>query len=418
MNSFLIVDGNSIMNRAFYGVMNGKMLATKNGIYTNAIYGFLNIYWMILEKLAPNYVAISFDLKAPTFRHELFTDYKATRKPMPDELRMQMPIIKEILNAMNVPILEIEGYEADDVLGTISKLNESKNIFTYILTGDKDSFQLISKNTSVVMPLTKLGKTEYTIYTPEALYEKYSITPEQVIEVKALMGDSSDNIPGVKGIGEKTAYSLIHQYNSIDEIYNNIDNIDITPKVKEKLTIDKEMAYTSRTLATINKDVPINVDYDECILSDIDKDKTLELFKKLEFSKFITKLNLEKSEGNAENVGSIESNKINEYTGEIKKPPSVMYLDINNSEDKNKYSQLLNSNEISYLLNTGSYDKTDFLKIDYSFLAIYNKNNDTVYIIKYNDGSKSMVLEQFSKSTTIKQGYNIKKDIPHHKIKD
>lgn len=409
MDSFLIVDGNSIMNRAFYGVMNGKMLATKEGIYTNAIYGFLNIYWMMMEKLNPNYVAVSFDLKAPTFRHVLYAEYKATRKPMPDELKAQMPLIKEVLTAMNVPILEIEGYEADDVLGTIAASDESKGIFTYILTGDRDSFQLISDSTSVVMPNTKLGKTEYTIYTPDALKEKYGITPEQVIEVKSLMGDSSDNIPGVKGIGEKTAYAMIQKYGYIDNIYNTIDSIDVTPKVKEKLVTDKEIAYISKTLATIDRNVPIDINYDKCILSDVNHEALLELFKKLEFSKFITKLNLGDA-STIDNVAAPTNIDNNKYDGEIKKPPSMIYLNLENSEDKIKFSEILSIDKVSYFLNTGNYDKSAFMQIDTKFLAIYTESNDTIYIVKFSEAQINC-LEQFSNSKSLKLGYNIKQDI-------
>ena len=221
---FLVIDGNSIMNRAYYGLMRLNMTSSVLNIHTNALYAFLNIYWMILDKYTPDYVVVSFDLKAPTFRHKMYAEYKGTRHGMPDELKEQMPVIKEILKAMNVPIIEKEGYEADDIIGTIAKKNEENNIFTYILTGDRDSYQLISNLTSVIMPSNKPGKTEYTEYTPELLNEKYGITPRQVIEVKALMGDSSDNIPGVKGVGEKTAYSLIQKYDNIENIYSNIDS--------------------------------------------------------------------------------------------------------------------------------------------------------------------------------------------------
>ena len=263
---FLIIDGNSIMNRAYYGLMNMRMTSSILNIHTNALYAFLNIYWMTLDRFKPDYVAVSFDLKAPTFRHEMYKEYKGTRHAMPEELKEQMPVIKKILMAMNVPIIELEGYEADDILGTISNTNEKNNVYTYILTGDRDSFQLISNLTAVVMPSNKPGKTEYTVFDPQKLKEKYGIEPYQVIEVKSLMGDASDNIPGVKGVGEKTAYSLIQNYGNIEYIYNNIDNIELKPKVKEKLLLDKDMANLSHTLATIDINVPIKVDYDKAKL--------------------------------------------------------------------------------------------------------------------------------------------------------
>ena len=234
------------------------------GIHTNAIYGFLNIFWMIQEKIKSDYVAVCFDLSAPTFRHKMYEDYKGTRKGMPDELREQLPVMKEVLSALNIPVLELEGFEADDLLGTVSAINTKNGIFTYILTGDRDSFQLISKSTSVILPKSGMEKTEYSIYDNTLLMENYGISPIQVIEVKALMGDSSDNIPGVKGVGEKTAYQLIQKYDNIDNIYKLLDEdkLDVTPKVKEKLSIGKDSAYMSKTLATIILDANINLDYE------------------------------------------------------------------------------------------------------------------------------------------------------------
>lgn len=278
---FLIIDGNSIMNRAYYGLMNMRMTSSILNIHTNALYAFLNIYWMTLDRFKPDYVVVSFDLKAPTFRHEMYKEYKGTRHAMPEELKEQMPVIKKILMAMNVPIIELEGYEADDILGTISNTNEKNNVYTYILTGDRDSFQLISSLTAVVMPSNKPGKTEYTVFDPQKLKEKYGIEPYQVIEVKSLMGDASDNIPGVKGVGEKTAYSLIQNYGNIEYIYNNIDNIELKPKVKEKLLLDKDMANLSHTLATIDINVPIKVDYDKAKLTEVNKEELYKLFKDL-----------------------------------------------------------------------------------------------------------------------------------------
>lgn len=289
---FLIIDGNSIMNRAFYGI---RLLSTKDGLYTNAIYGFLNIYYMILDKLNPDYVAVAFDLKAPTFRHEMFASYKANRKMMPDELKVQMPVIKDVLKAMNIPIFEIEGFEADDVLGSISKQNEQKNIFTYILTGDKDSLQLISNMTNIVMPQTKMGKTEYTIYTEDVLMEKQGILPKQVIDIKSLMGDSSDNIPGVPGIGEKTAYLLISKYDSLENIYENLETLECTPSVKKKLTENEGMAILSYKLATINRDMKLDLDYAKLKLTTPDVPKLTSLFERLSFKKLLDRYNIDGS---------------------------------------------------------------------------------------------------------------------------
>lgn len=250
MERLVLIDGNSILNRAFYGIMGSKMLMTSDGTYTNAVYGFLAIMFKILEDIKPEYMAIAFDLKAPTHRHKMYEGYKATRKGMPDELAQQMPIIKEILQAMNITIIEKEGYEADDILGTLAKWGELEGLDVTILTGDRDSFQLISDNIKVRIPHTKAGKTETEDFTVEKVFEKYGLNPTDLIEVKGLQGDTSDNIPGVPGIGEKTALSLVKEYKTIDNLYKNIEeNTDnLKGKTREKIALNKELAYLSRTL--------------------------------------------------------------------------------------------------------------------------------------------------------------------------
>lgn len=407
MKNFLVIDGNSIMNRAFYGVMNGKMLSTKNGIYTNAIYGFLNIYFMTLDKFSFDYVAVAFDLSKPTFRHEMYSQYKAGRHQMPDELKMQMPIIKDVLKAMNVPILEIEGYEADDVLGTVAKSNEKNDIFTYILTGDRDSFQLISKLTSVIIPTTKMGKTEYTVYTPELLKEKYTIDPYQVIEVKALMGDSSDNIPGVKGVGEKTAYGLINKYSTVDNIYNNIENLDITAKIKEKLINDKKMAYTSKTLATIDTNVAINIDYDKCQITDYNRLELYELFKKLEFNKFITKLSLEDDK-----IDTVDANKDTDTNEKQQLVNNVLsssnYIYVNES-NLNDFKKVLETEKVSYYLYVK--DTKNSINISKNILAVYDNTANNIYVLILSNPNSNMILKDFALSNCIKLGADIKSDL-------
>ncbi len=363
---FLVIDGNSIMNRAFYGI---RLLSTTDGLYTNAVYGFLNIYYMMLDKLNPDYVAVAFDLKAPTFRHEMFVDYKAHRKMMPDELRVQMPVIKDVLSAMNVPIFEIEGFEADDILGTIANKNTQNNIFTYILTGDKDSLQLISENTSIVMPQTKMGKTEYTIYTPEVLKEKQGISPKQVIDIKSLMGDSSDNIPGVPGIGEKTAYALISKYESLEKIYEDTGKLECTPSVRQKLDCNKEMAFLSYKLATIDVNVPINLDYDKLKFSDVDIAKLTSLFERLSFKKFLERYDASGisipatdnniaffKEFNEENIIDI-SNDYNKFIECIEKKGSA---------DEKVYISLINSKkmELENILILNICDKYMYVDLD------------------------------------------------------
>lgn len=406
---FLVIDGNSIMNRAYYGLMRLNMTSSVLNIHTNALYAFLNIYWMTLDRFKPDFVVVSFDLKAPTFRHEMYKEYKGTRHAMPDELREQMPVIKEILQAMNVPIIEKEGYEADDILGTIAKKNEKNNIFTYILTGDRDSFQLISDLTSVIMPSNKSGKTEYTIYNPEKLSEKYGIKPCQVIEVKALMGDASDNIPGVKGVGEKTAYSLIQKYDNIKNIYDNIDSIDITTKVKEKLLNDKDMANLSHTLATIDVNVPIELDYDKAVLTDINKEEVYILFKKLEFNKFLNKFDFSDISVNDNETESVEP------TINTKAKQAIIIDESNLVDYLEKLEKTFLLDKISYMFNISSKNISSNIKMDdKNYIAVYNNLEDEIYILNIENINKDTltnILIKFVQSNCIKLGYNIKQDL-------
>ena len=413
MEKFLIVDGNSILNRAFYGLAGAKMTTT-DGIHTNAIFGFLNIYYMICEKFSPDYIAVAFDLKAPTFRHKMYEEYKGTRKGMPDELKEQVPIIKDVLKAMNIHIFELEGYEADDILGTIASLNEKntqKDIFTYILTGDRDSYQLISNKTSIIFPSSKMGKTDYTVYTPELLKEEKGIEPYQIVDIKALMGDSSDNIPGVKGIGEKTAYTLIHKYTTLDNIYKNIATLDASPKIIEKLKNDEKMARLSYTLATINREVPINLNYEENKVCDVNKEELFKLFKKLSFNKFLTKYNFDDISSN-ENLS--QSAKIN-----IKRE-NIILINKSNFNQYNKIlDELFNYNKIAYILNINDDNQAfnNILNIsDRNFLALYSDKDNKCYIINFDSLKQDKnliknILLKFSNSNCEKLGYNIKQDI-------
>ena len=209
MSKLLLIDGNNIMNRAFYGIMNSKLLQTKDGKYTNAVYGFLSILFKVTEELKPDYLAVTFDLKTPTFRHNLYKEYKAGRQPAPQELIDQMPEIKKVLECMNIPVLEMEGYEADDLMGTFAKMGEKEGLEVVILSGDRDTFQLISDDNIIVkIPRTKNGKTEVEDFNEKKVKEVYGIKPIQFIEIKGLQGDSTDNIPGVPGVGEKTALKI------------------------------------------------------------------------------------------------------------------------------------------------------------------------------------------------------------------
>ncbi len=254
----LVLDGNSIINRAFYGI---KLLTTRDGHFTNAIVGFMNILQSLMSHVSPDGVVAAFDLRAPTFRHKMYDAYKAGRKGMPDELAEQMPVVKDILRMLGYTVLECDGYEADDILGTIARLCRESGNECVIATGDRDSLQLVSDGVSVVLAATKMGKTDIINYTPELIAEKYGgLAPAQLIDVKALMGDSSDNIPGVAGVGEKTAVALIAEFGSLDGVYDNIDSEFIKNGVRAKLIADKDNAYLSRTLGTICTAAPIDTD--------------------------------------------------------------------------------------------------------------------------------------------------------------
>ena len=296
MKKLVLIDGNSIMNRAFYGIMGSKALTTKDGKYTNAIYGFLAILFKLLEDEKPDYLGVTFDLKAPTARHKLYKEYKANRHGMPNELAEQMPVIKDILRAMNIDIIEKEGYEGDDILGTLSRYGENKGLEVVILSGDRDTFQLATDKVRINIPRTKGGKTETEIFDRKKVEEVYGIEPKQLIEVKGLQGDTSDNIPGVTGIGEKTALSLIQRYGTIDNLYKKLESgeaQDIKGKQREKLIENKELAYLSRTLGEINTKVPIEDTLEELKLEEWNKPEVLAIFKELNFKRYIERFNLQ-----------------------------------------------------------------------------------------------------------------------------
>ena len=312
MDKLVLIDGNSIMNRAFYGIMGSKMLTTKDGKYTNAVYGFLAILFNIIDDIKPEYIAVAFDLKGKLKRKELFEGYKANRHGMPDELAEQMPVIKDVLRAMNIDIIEKEGYEGDDILGTLAKYGEKQGLEVTILSGDRDTFQLASDNITIRIPRTKAGKTETENYNRAKVLEEYGLEPVQLIEVKALQGDTSDNIPGVPGIGEKTALSLVQKYGTIDNLYKKLESgeADIKGKQKEKLEENKDLAYLSRTLGEINTQVPIEDTLEELKLEEWDKPKVLEIFKELNFKRYIDRFNLqdENENANLNSENNIENN--------------------------------------------------------------------------------------------------------------
>ena len=286
MKKMLVVDGNSILNRAFYGI---RLLTNKDGLYTNAVYGMVNILSKHIDMLKPDYCAVAFDLKAPTFRHKMYEEYKANRKGMPEELAVQLPIAKECMADMGFTVVTCEGYEADDILGTLADKMSKKDISVYILTGDRDSLQLIDDNVSVL-----LVKTKETLTVDRAEFKNmYGVTPESFVDVKALMGDSSDNIPGVAGIGEKTALKLIADFGSLDGLYEEYEGAKLSDGVKKKLSEGREMAYLSRTLAEICREAPVDLSEEAYEYKGINRAALRDMFIRLDFTALIKKFDLE-----------------------------------------------------------------------------------------------------------------------------
>lgn len=285
----LLLDGNSIANRAFYGI---KLLSTKDGQYTNALVGFLNILQKLRDDVQPDGIAAAFDVHAPTFRHKEYADYKAGRKGMPEELRTQMPLIKELLTRMGCHVVEREGYEADDILGTLADAAAEQGAPCYIATGDRDSLQLVRDGVTVLLAATKMGRPETTVYDVPAIQEKYGLEPAQLIDLKALMGDASDHIPGVPGVGEKTALDLMHRFGSLDAIYDGLDTLDIRDSLREKLRAGKESAELSRWLGTICREVPVDREVAHYALAPVQKPELASLMARLEFFKLMEKWGL------------------------------------------------------------------------------------------------------------------------------
>lgn len=288
----VLIDGHSILNRAFYGL---PVLTNSEGLHTNAVYGFLNIMFKVLELEQASYAAVAFDLKAPTFRHKMYDAYKGTRKPMPQELHEQVPVIKEMLQAMQVPVMELEGYEADDILGTVSAKMEKQGLEVCIVSGDRDLLQLAREDVRILIPKTKATGTEIEEYYAEDVKKKYQVTPQQFIDVKALMGDASDNIPGVPGIGEKTATKLIVQYGSIEEAFAHVDEITPT-KAREALRAHYDMAQMSKVLATIELNAPFELSREEAKIENLYTKEALALCRRLEFKNLLGRFQIEEEE--------------------------------------------------------------------------------------------------------------------------
>lgn len=322
----MVIDGNSILNRAFYGLQGNQLLATTDGLYTNAVFGFINILYKYLEEENPQFLCVAFDLKAPTFRHKEFEGYKANRKGMPSELAVQLPVIRDVLDAMNIKRLEVEGFEADDIIGSVSLCAEEKGMEVVIITGDRDLLQLATDRTRIKLPTTKGGRTETEEYDYNRIVDKYGVTPAEFVDVKALMGDASDNIPGVRGIGEKTALELIQQFGNIENLYENLEKVN-KKSVREKLEAGKELAFMSKRLAAINRHIKELCGIDELKRNEFDSRKLYELFKRLEFKSFIEKFNLAHNACNSKleaSPGQIEC--IDQAVGLKKLKEKMLYL--------------------------------------------------------------------------------------------
>ena len=287
-DKILLIDGHSILNRAFYGLPD---LTNSEGRHTGAVYGFLNILFRILEEEKPKYLTVAFDLHEPTFRHKIYNAYKGTRKPMPEELREQVPLIKDVLTAMGIKIVYKPGFEADDLLGTLAVRSEKAGMDVTILSGDRDLLQLATEKVLIRLPKTSRGKTTIENFHTQEVIEKYQVTPPQIIELKALMGDSADNIPGIPGVGEKTATKMVVEFGSIENAYAHLEEVKPN-KAKESLREHYDMAVLSKTLATINTDSPIDYSYEEAELKNLYTPEAYQLCKRLEFKNLLSKFDM------------------------------------------------------------------------------------------------------------------------------
>ena len=370
----ILIDGNSLMNRAYYAL---PELMNKKGQHTNAIYGFANILFKIMDTYKPSHISVAFDLKAPTFRHKQYDAYKGNRKKMPDELREQVEPLKKMIDAFGINRIELEGYEADDLIGTVAKNFEQDGFEVYIITGDKDALQLVSDKIKVLF--TKKGISELDEYDPDKMTEKYELTPQQFIDLKGLMGDQSDNIPGVAGIGEKTGIKLLKEYGSIENIYMNID--EISKSIKAKLEAGYDMAFLSKSLATIMVDIPLELKVDEFEKKDIDKNTLISLFSEFEFNSLIGK------------VGNDESGLIDKVQKE--------YLISNDIELLIDKATSLKS------LNLFSIAKSGLVS-DKRLINLFAKIDEEFFNIEEKDVSK--LKDVFENPEIKKYGYNLKND--------
>ena len=380
----VIIDGNSLINRAFYAVQ--RPMITKEGIYTQGVYGFLNMLQKIENDYKPDYLTVAFDLKAPTFRHIEYKEYKAGRKAMPPELVMQMPIVKDVLRAMNIEILELEGYEADDIIGTVAKKAEEANINALVITGDKDALQLVSDKTEVL--ITKKGITDFELYDTDKIRERYNLTPQQFIDLKGLMGDSSDNIPGIPGVGEKTGIKLLEQFGSIENMLAHTDEIS-AQKLRTKVEENAQLAILSRRLATINTAVPMDIDIEMFKMKEPDYAKLIELYTKLEFNSFLKKLKITP-----------------EQSVPAFKERTVKKVIIDSKENLELLSQLQGKDRV-YIKVFGniSHIETPFIE------SVFLMDNDNAFLVDAVAAGCDALADKLNSLKLNIMGYEIKNDI-------
>lgn len=374
----LVVDGNSILNRAFYGV---RLLTTKDGRYTNGVFGFMNIFLHLLEEYKPDSVAVAFDVKAPTFRHEMYDAYKGTRKGAPPELIEQFAPLKELLTYLGYTVVEKPGYEADDILGTLSA-SCGKDDFCYLATGDRDSLQLVRDNVNVVLATTKAGASTTILYDKAKIDEVYGVEPEQLIDIKAIQGDTSDNIPGVAGIGEKGAGELIRKFSSVDYIYENLETIDVKPGIRAKLEASRDNAFLSKKLGTICLEAPINTNLDDYKIGEIDTEKAVKLLVSLEMNKLISRLGLSLdaavTEVEAKSVKLYEITDTTAFLGDLKKIGKAYFIV--------KY----NDGGIEFILFKTQAGVALAENSDFTFLSFVNDFLSDSDIEKFTDDSKQL----------------------------
>ena len=379
-DTFIIIDGNSLMHRAFYAL---PPLTNKEGLHTNVIYGFVNMINKLIEGFNPKYMAIAFDTKAPTFRHEEYTEYKAKRQRMPEEMAEQIPYLKQVVDAMNIERIEIDGYEADDIIGTLSKASDDEDIHTLIVTGDRDAFQLISPNVHVL--ITKKGISDMEEYDREKLISQYTVSPEQVVDLKGLMGDASDNIPGVPGVGEKTALELLKQFSSIDNILENTSQIKKN-KVRENIENNKEMAIMSKRLATIKRDIPVDMDTKKYLFQDADYDVLYELYRKLEFKSLLDK------------IGHLVTEDEN-----IKPKEEIKYCLIDNESDiKSTFDRIRQNGLFAFKLSSDAHGLPDYIYIAF---------DDKIFFVPINDFSRPIIKSKMEDKEVFKAGHDLKTDM-------